>query len=139
MVGIYVEHTAKSLLRFDMQDVKFNQIRSAKVRLYKPNCFIQLFPVEVGLYKVEGKENWEEGMGICELSAKGCSWGKWKDKTYTLIKKQTVSKDEGGWVEFEIPSDLVQDWLEHPESNKACALKRYHKKISGRAFIFLCQ
>lgn len=128
MVGIYVEHTAKSLLRFDMQDVKFNQIRSAKVRLYKPNCFIQLFPVEVGLYKVEGKENWEEGMGICELSAKGCSWGKWKDKTYTLIKKQTVSKDEGGWVEFEIPSDLVQDWLEHPESNKGMCIEAIPQK-----------
>lgn len=123
MVGIYVEHTAKSLIRFDMQDVKFTQIHSAKIRLYKPNCFIQLFPVEVGIYKVEGKENWEEGTGICESSVKGCSWNKWDNKTCTLIKKQTVPKDKGCWVEFEIPSDLVQDWLKYPESNNGLCIE----------------
>lgn len=123
MIGIYVEHTAKSLIRFDMRDVKFDKIHAAKIRLYKPNSFIQLFPVEVGLFIVNERQLWKEGGGICELSEIGCTWDKWLDKKAILLKTQVVPESSGCWVEFELPVNLVQNWLDHPELNNGLCIE----------------
>src|SRR4051812_18526516 len=47
MGGIYTEHRATSLLRFDLPPSGLSTISSATLRLYKPKDFIQSRPLKV--------------------------------------------------------------------------------------------
>src|SRR5690606_13138509 len=74
MVGIYVEHNANSLIRFDVSSIPYQNIKSAKIRLYKPKCFVQQYPVEVSMYAVSSEyAQWVEGNDICVENG-GVNW-----------------------------------------------------------------
>lgn len=140
MVGIYVEHNAESLIRFNLEDVKCNKVISARLRLYKPNCFIQKYPVEVGIYKVCNENgNWKEGSGICEKDKIGCSWDfidgnrpwaenpKGSNNAETALDVKSIPANNGLWVEFELPADLVQSWLVNPNTNTGLKIVMHNK------------
>lgn len=137
MVGIYAEHNSESLIRFNLQDVRCNKVISAKLRLYKPNCFIQKYPAEVGIYRVSNENRyWKEGSGICEKAKEGCSWNynagnhPWSKEFYNNKKAldiKNIPVDKGLWIEFDLPAELVQSWLVNPVTNTGLKIVLHNK------------
>ncbi|MHC4174710.1 MAG: DNRLRE domain-containing protein, partial [Planctomycetota bacterium] len=145
MPGLYEEHHCVSLLRFDLSRLPCEKVRSAKVRLYKPKCSVQMRPVKIGIYQLNSANtDWTEGASLCEeaatascwshlrkeqswAGAKGCS-RKGVDFLTPVLDMQTAPDDCGQWMEFDIPIELVQRWLDHPEQNSGLYIKPMNEK-----------
>lgn len=139
MGGIYAEHHAVSLLRFDLSDLPRGKISSAKLRLYKPKSFVQTAPVVLRVHEILGANlDWAEGSALCAEAAGGAAWARVKsdrpwagapgcsrsgtDLGAKPLASRTASLDRGEWLEFTLPAELVQRWLEHPEQNAGLCL-----------------
>lgn len=134
MGGIYAEHRAVSLLRFDLSGVACGKISAVKVRLYKPKCFVQTKPVVVELYEVAmANAGWQEGNAFCATDTDGASWSHQKanrpwagapgcaragtDFGAKPVDTHTAPLERGEWMEFNLPAELVQRWLDDPAQN----------------------
>jgi outer membrane protein assembly factor BamB len=145
MPGLYEEHHCVSLLRFDLSRLPCEKIRTAKVRLYKPKCTVQIRPVRISIYQLtSANADWAEGALLCEEEAaascwshlrkekpwagsKGCS-RKGIDFLTPVLDAQTAPDDCGKWMEFDIPIELVQQWLDHPQQNSGLYIKPVNEK-----------
>ncbi|MHC4175829.1 MAG: DNRLRE domain-containing protein, partial [Planctomycetota bacterium] len=145
MPGLYEEHHCVSLLRFDLTRLPCEKVRAAKVRLYKPKCTVQMRSAKIGIYQLtSANTDWTEGTSLCEeeatascwshlrkekpwAGAKGCS-KKGVDFLTPVLDIQTAPDDCGQWMEFDIPIELVQRWLDHPEQNSGLYIKPMNEK-----------
>jgi len=143
--GLYEEHHCVSLLRFDVSRLPCEKVQAAKVRLYKPKCTVQMRSVKIGIYQLaSANTDWAEGTSLCEeeatascwshlrkekpwAGAKGCS-RKGIDFLTPVLDIQTAPDDCGQWVEFDIPIELVQRWLDLPEQNSGLYIKPVNEK-----------
>ena len=134
MGGIYAEHHAVTLLRFDLSGVPCGKVSSAKLRLYKSKSFVQTAPVLVNVYEVaRPNAGWREGCALCAGDPGGATWAgvepnrSWAgtpgcsqagiDLGVNPVDSRTASLDKGEWMEFKLPAELVGRWLDHPEQN----------------------
>ncbi len=134
MGGIYAQHHAVTLLRFDLSGVPLKEITSARIRLYKPRSFIQTAPVTLSMYEVAvPNAGWLEGGASGADDPGGASWTrpkvnqKWagapgcsrpdSDFVAKPLATQTALLDQGEWLEFQIPPKLAQRWLDNPSEN----------------------
>ncbi len=134
MPGLYELHHAASLIRFDLSHVACGQVTSAKLRLYKPKCFIQIRPVRICVHAVNARNAaWVGGSAECAAEPKACSWTELKngqawagcagcsqpgtDYLTPWLDTQLAPADRGQWLEFTLPAELVQQWLDLPEGN----------------------
>lgn len=139
MGGIYAEHRAVSLLRFDLSALPCSRISSAKLRLYKPKSFVQTAPVVVKVHEVARlNAGWREGGAFCAEDPGSASWAGAKtnqswagapgcakvgtDFGFQPLATRTAALDRGEWLEFPLPAELVQRWLDHPEQNAGLCL-----------------
>ena len=140
MPGLYEEHHCVSLVRFDLSGLPCKKVDSAKLRLYKPKCSVQMASVDVHIYQVtEKNSDWTEGSSLCaEDAAAGCwhqlrkgkSWAgaegcseEGVDYLLPALDVQAARVNERQWMEFKIPADIVQQWLDYPEKNSGLYLK----------------
>jgi hypothetical protein len=116
MGGIYTEHHAVSVIRFDLRNTACGQVKSAKLRLYKPKDFIQTQPVDVSVYEVSATATpWIEGAGICTTDGVKAA-DKVRHEAIALATARAPD-DRGLWMEFALPTELVQRWLSDPSKN----------------------
>jgi len=140
MPGLYELHHAASLIRFDLSRVACGQVTAAKLRLYKPKCFIQIRPVRICIHAVSARNAaWAGGSAECAAQANACSWNAlrhaqaWSgtpgcskegaDYLAPFLDAQLAPADRGQWIEFTIPAELVQQWLDRPDSNAGLYLR----------------
>lgn len=134
MGGIYAEHHAVTLLRFDLSGVPCREVSGAKIRLCKPRCFVQTTPLAIKLLAVaRANAGWLEGSAMGAEDPGGASWVAAKvnhpwsgapgcaragiDFSPKPLDARTAPPDRGEWMEFALPAGLVQQWLDHPEDN----------------------
>ncbi len=140
MPGLYELHHGVSLIRFNLSQLPCKKVSSAKLRLYKPKCYIQMIPVKVSAYAVSNANfEWTEGSSLCaeEYSAstwkcrgsgqpwagsEGCSKAR-VDYTLPALDTQIAPSDCGRWLEFTIPPSLIQSWLDDPDNNAGLHIK----------------
>ena len=138
--GLYEEHRSVSLIRFDLSGLACETIEGATLRLYKPNSFVQRSPVEGQVYEVSAANaNWKEGRMEAAPDSNGASWDflrhdtPWTGGSGLAVEKEaykspalavrTAPHDRGVWLEFQLPAELVQRWLEHPGLNSGLLIK----------------
>jgi len=51
MPGLYELHHAATLIRFNLSGSDCDKVRSATLRLYKPECTIQMAPIQVQVHR----------------------------------------------------------------------------------------
>ncbi len=146
MPGLYEEHHCVSLLRFDLSRLLCEKVQAAKVRLYKPKCTVQMRSAKIGIYQLtSANTDWTEGTSLCEEEAAASCWSHLrKEKTWAgakgcsrkgvdfltpVLDIQTAPDDCGQWLEFDIPIELVQRWLDHPEQNSGLYIKPMNEKM----------
>lgn len=153
MPGLYEEHHCASLIRFDLSRLPCRKIRSATLRLYKPKCFAQITPVPVQVYQVaEANAGWTEGSSLCEEDEAACSWSRlpggkpWAgaegcsrpgvDFLTPALDTQIAPADRAQWLEFNVPANLVQRWLDDPATNAGLYLTmdRENQRRGDHAF-----
>jgi len=140
MPGLYEEHHSVSLIRFNLSGLGCGKVLSAKLRLYKPKCSVQTRPVDVHVYEVAFVNcGWAEGSSLCEEEYGASCW-RWRgdgepwvgaegcaregiDYVTPELDVQTAPEDRGRWLEFSIPANLVQKWLNEPERNSGLYIK----------------
>ncbi len=130
MVGIYTEHRAVSLLRFNVDGIPFSTIERAAVKLYVPRSFIRRYPVKAAIYGMKSDARWNEGSDICKEADTDCSW-QWKGdglksgRDYMSVAYDTVevSVEGGMWIEFTIPGNVIEEWMRYPERNNGFIIK----------------
>ncbi len=139
MGGIYAEHRAVSVLRFDLSRVSCGRVTAATLRLYRPNCFVQNTPVTVIIREVApANSDWGEGGAFCAQDPSGASWtlakanqpwagkpgcpGVGTDVATEPLSTRTASLDPSEWMGFPLPADVAQRWLDHPEQNAGLCL-----------------
>ncbi|MDH7601340.1 MAG: DNRLRE domain-containing protein [Armatimonadota bacterium] len=133
-------YNAVSLIRFDLSSVPCRRVTSAKLRLYKPKCFVQQRPVRIAIYEVpKSDRDWKEGSSECAADAEGASWQfrrvhlKWKtnllsrklpkDSSAQALDTAVAPAGSGQWIEFDLTPKLVQKWLDEPRSNSGILLR----------------
>lgn len=116
MGGIYTEHHAASLLRFDLRAAPLATVTRATLRLYKPKDFIQARPLNVLVYAVApSSAKWKEGTNIFSTSGVKAA-DKIAHDPRPLAAARAPDR-ESAWLEFPLPPALVQRWLDDPASN----------------------
>ena len=133
-------YQAVSLIRFDLSAVPCKEVRSAKLRLYKPRCFVQQAPVDVAVFEVAAaNRDWAEGSSECIEERRASCWrfktdGKpWAgqegcskegvDYIAPAPDVRTARDDRGQWLEFSVPAALARKWIDHPEANAGLLLR----------------
>lgn len=130
------------LIRFDLRGVPCTQAESAVFRIYKPKNITQVSgEVPIAVYQVKSDNlRWREGGMESMPQSDAASWqyaadGKpWAggmngcgvpgvDYDSRPLGMARASKYESAWLEFDIPHELVQLWLEHPELNAGLLIK----------------
>ncbi|HEV2293460.1 MAG TPA: DNRLRE domain-containing protein [Tepidisphaeraceae bacterium] len=123
MGGIYAEHYAVSVVRFDLRATQIEHVTSAKLRFYKPKDFIQRAEIPVALYEVTRQSaNWQEGTGICEPPQPDAITRSTSPAPELIggerpLVNATAPVDRAQWLEFALPPDLVRRWLAEPQFN----------------------
>ncbi len=147
MMGIYAEHNAVSLIRFDLSGVRAGKITRARLLVYKPRSFSQLQPVNISVHEVgQRNRDWRQGGGFAEVVNDGASWSRldaaraWAGETgaslvgmdhvVPALNTQPARDDAGHWMAFELPVALVERWIAQPETNAGLRLSL---ASSGRA------
>lgn len=138
-MGIYAEHNAVSLLRFNLQGVQAGSITGARLLVYKPRSFTQLQPVSILVSEVSYRSRaWTQGPAFGEVAKVGATWDAingtqpWPgapgaslvgmDQHIPALDTQTARDDEGHWIAFNLPPALVARWIAQPESNAGVRL-----------------
>lgn len=135
-VGLYDLHPGASLIRFNVSGLEVDAVSSAKLRIYKPKSMSQQGPVKVRVFRVsEANGDWVEGGSASQeergastwrmkksgnkpwAGAAGCSKAGVDYELPTLGETQTVYPRTSGWIEFNLPAELVQSWIDNPEMN----------------------
>lgn len=130
------------LIRFDMRGVDITEVKNAKFRIYKPTNITQMSQeVPIGFFRVkEVNADWVEGNSDSKPQAEAASWQYRRDGIPWAggnsgagvtgvdyypepLWRGWVSKFEGKWIEFELPPDLVQRWIDYPEKNAGLLIK----------------
>lgn len=141
-IAMWNQWRGNVLLRFDMGGVACGDVKDALVRIYKPKNVTQTSAeVSVGLYSVtEQNASWREGSMESMPQADAASWQYmgsgigWAggesgcsvegvDISAQPLATAKASKYEGQWLEFVIPAELVQSWIDNPKSNAGLLLK----------------
>lgn len=137
---VYDTYRSVGLLRFDLSNVRCDSLTSAALRLYFPRNQIQQEPAGVSVYAVsDANAGWREGNVEAEAQADACSWEEraqgspWAggpglcrpgiDYLTNVLASANVDGLNGQWVEFKLPTALVQSWANHPEKNAGLLLK----------------
>ncbi|HRT10502.1 MAG TPA: DNRLRE domain-containing protein, partial [Candidatus Paceibacterota bacterium] len=140
MGGIYAEHRAVSLLRFDLAGIPCAKVTAATLRLYKPRCFVQSGPVVVRVHEIaRANGGWSEGTAFCAEDPGGASWVRarigrpWAggpgcraggtELGAGLLDSRTAPADSGEWLEFALPAEVVQRWLDRPDQNAGVCVR----------------
>ena len=134
-VGLYDLHPGASLVRFNVSGLEVDEVLSAKMRIYKPKSMSQQNPVHISIYEVsEANGDWVEGGSASQeepgavswrmksennpwAGEEGCSQAGVDYELPALDATITVYPETSGWIEFDLPPDLVQAWVDHPETN----------------------
>ncbi len=134
-IGLYDTHPGASLLRFNASGLEVDQVKSAIIRLYKPRSMSQQGPVEVSVFQVsKANGDWVEGGSASQrepgavswrlkaknqpwAGAEGCSLAGIDYELPALSPTQSVFPETSGWIEFPLPPQLVQSWIENPKTN----------------------
>lgn len=133
---------ANSLVRFDLGGVSVSRLHKATFRIYAPANVTQKDSViRLGVYRVDkGNALWREGDKESLASEDGASWlyatenTAWKggqggcdvrgaDYDAAPIGIAECSKYIGQWLEFDLPVEMVCDWISNPETNAGLLLK----------------
>jgi hypothetical protein len=119
MGGIYAEHHAVSLIRFDLSSCGPGAIGAVKLRLFKPKSFIQTAPVDLVVYAVSPRSGkWQAGTGLCEKVTSGATWNDHIAHDARQIGSFHLGDELGsGWLDLELPSGVVQKWRDQPATN----------------------
>ncbi len=154
MPGLYELHHGVSLIRFNLSGLRCSKVRTAKLRLYKPKCSIQMTAVDVELYQVsQANLDWVEGSAECAKAPDASSWDllhegrAWAgaqgcsqagvDYTEAPLDVQTAPLNRGEWMEFTLPAALVQKWIEAPANNAGLYVKaKNHGEELGQHVYF---
>ncbi len=154
-IGLYDTHPGASLIRFNVSGLEADKVSSAKLRIYKPRSMSQQGPVEVKVYKVS-KQNgdWVEGGSASQeeagaskwrlksngnpwAGAEGCSKEGVDYELPALDETQVVNPETSGWLEFDLPAELVQSWLDNPELNYGLYIRgQEDAKVADEAHFF---
>lgn len=138
-MGIYAEHSAVTLIRFNLEGVQADEITGAKLLLYKPRSFTQLQPISVRASEITHRNRaWKEGRGFAEAVVTGASYNgldskrPWAgadgagligmDYIPTVLDTSTARDDKGHWIAFELPPALVENWIKRPDANSGLRL-----------------
>ncbi len=131
-------------------------VDKAILRIYKPRNITQMSAtVPVGLFKVkEANKEWQQGNMESLPQYTAASWQskgngeQWAggesgcgipgiDYYQTPLGTALASKYDGEWLEFALPAELVQDWLDKPGDNAGLLLKVISdKEILGDHVLF---
>jgi hypothetical protein len=154
MPGLYEIHHASSLIRFNLSRLPCVKATSAKLRLYKPNDYIQTAPVTVHVHAVAAANAaWAQGAAECEEGAAGATWARrgngklWAgaegcakagvDYLSPALDTQVAPDERGKWLEFELPAELVQSWLENPGTNAGLVIRAdADAELGAHAFFY---
>lgn len=135
-----VAYNAVSLLRFDLSGVACKQIASAKLRLYKPRDYVQRSDIRIAVHEVSAANSgWREGSAEAIEDTESCSWSRLRSGTSwsgargcsregadylaPALDAQVAQRDSGHWIEFTLPPNLAQRWLDKPETNAGLILR----------------
>ncbi|OVE80273.1 hypothetical protein BVY01_00510, partial [bacterium I07] len=139
-IGLYDTPPAASLIRFNLTGLRARTVQSAKFRIYKLKSMSQKGSVDVHVYSVsEANGNWveggseskrEEGASTWQFKGNGIPWAGTSGaskadvdfETPVLATPQTVNPETSGWLEFDLPTALVQSWLDKPSTNNGLYL-----------------
>lgn len=137
---VYDTYHTVSLIRFDLAGLKYLKVDSAKLRLYFPRNLIQQTPVPVHIYAVsQANGGWMAGSSEAEEQPDACSWEN-ISKDHPWIGASGLSKPgigyraealdtkmvdglDGEWVEFKLPEQLAQSWMDSPDKNSGLLIK----------------
>ncbi|MGC9342925.1 MAG: DNRLRE domain-containing protein [Bacteroidales bacterium] len=134
--SVWNQYHAVSLIRFDLTGLACGTVSDATLRLYKPMNVTQLsLEVPVSIYKITSpNKDWKEGSKECLPPETGATWYEkspgipWAggnsgcslpgvDFDVTPLDSKIANREKGEWLEFSIPAELVQNWLENPSEN----------------------
>lgn len=147
MGGIYAEHRAASLLRFDLSDIPCARVQSARLRLYKPISFVQTADVKVHIQEAPrtfmhwqggSSESADERGAVTAEDARrqGAMNAEASGTASPTLSRLFARRGAGQWLEFSLPAALVQRWMDHPESNRGLLLTGAAGKEWGEHVFF---
>jgi hypothetical protein len=117
MGGIYAEHRGASMIRFDVRPLAGAKVTGAMLRLYKPKDFVQTAPVDVAIHAIRVPSDWQEGEGFAEPKGNAVTQATNIGYDGNPIASAVAPDDRGGWIEFALPAELAQKWIDDPASN----------------------
>lgn len=154
-IGLYDTHPGASLIRFNVSGLKADEVYSARMKIYKPRSMSQQGPVEVSVYKVsKANGDWVEGGSASQKEPGAVCWRmKAENKPWAgeegcskegvdyelpaLYKTQTVFPETSGWIEFNLPAELVQSWIDNPETNHGLYIRgQEDADLTDEAYFF---
>jgi hypothetical protein len=154
-IGLYDTHPGASLMRFNVSGLEADKVASARLRIYKPRSMSQQGPVEVSVYKVsQANGDWVEGGSASQpepgavswrmksenkswAGAQGCSEAGVDYELPALGETQTVYPETSGWIEFNLPAELVQSWIDTPELNCGLVIRAQEDAdLTDEAYFF---
>ncbi|MBB4035456.1 hypothetical protein GGR21_001349 [Dysgonomonas hofstadii] len=155
-IAMWNQWRGNVLIRFDLRGVDCGTVDKAILRIYKPRNITQMSAtVPVGLFKVkEANKEWQQGNMESLPQYTAASWQskgngeQWAggesgcgipgiDYYQTPLGTALASKYDGEWLEFALPAELVQDWLDKPGDNAGLLLKVISdKEILGDHVLF---
>lgn len=141
-IAMWNQWRGNVLIRFDVRGINCTKVGKATFRIYKPKNITQTSAdVPLALYRVlEANSDWKEGHSESLPEFDAASWqykGRGKpwaggqngcsvagvDYDATPIGHAIACKYRGDWLEFELPSSLVQSWIDHPSKNAGLLIK----------------
>ncbi|MDB4923069.1 DNRLRE domain-containing protein [Mucilaginibacter sp.] len=139
--SVWNEYYGVTLIRFNLSGIASGAIKSAKFRIYKPKCITQITKkIPIYLHEIEpANADWRAGEMESMPQKNASSWKlKINDKAWAgaegcakpgidfaekPIATAIADREEGEWLEFEIPAKLVQRWIDRPQTNAGLLLK----------------
>ncbi|GHV58676.1 hypothetical protein FACS1894182_11540 [Bacteroidia bacterium] len=135
------------LIRFDLRGIECTQVEKAIFRIYKPRNVTQMsggVPIAVYRIKPENKD-WREGNMESLPQYDASSWQYLKNEIPWAggesgcgvpgtdyfpdpVGTAIASKYKGEWLEFTLPKDLVQSWMDAPDDNAGLLIKVLSEK-----------
>ncbi len=113
------------LIQFDVSNVNATILQSAKLKLYVTD--MQTDGVIVEAYKTakswdEGTKKNANGVPNWQYRKNNTSWSKVGGDFYPTIygSKEVIEK---GWLEIDLPNNLIEDWIANPSENYGLLLR----------------
>ena len=125
VVEISGDDGRNSLIKFDVNEDFEGQLMGAKVKLNVK--FIQASGVTIEAHKVlrdwdEGNEHNEDGVVNWKYAKANEYWDK-EGGDYDPTVLGSVAITNTGWVELELPLELIEGWIANPTTNYGLLLK----------------